>query len=475
MLLILVAVLAVMLSGREADAQAPNPAVVATQTDLGTRMGADPASVAVVRLDAVIRSDGDTAFRYHADRSAVSLRLVDSMILLSQAPVMPLAQGAVAASALDRFLDHLGDAGFAEIVVQELAVLRDWIPGAFSPHYIVGGATLEIFMVPTIADVDAAVDRLRDSGSDAELGEDQSLWRYEELLIVLLQSSVRSAVREAISDLIGPPLVTTLRGEPQRRPSRVSLDSAVSLVLEALKLAGFDAVTSGVAVNRSFLPPSTLSGVVRVGEINVEFFALVDSGAVDEAVRGVAAAPDLVGSATIWTSGSTLVLAPGEDPAIHAVIRTVFGAPNLVGDAVTMPAPPPGEIDGGSPIPRPPPVTGNGGVVDDDDETETPDWVWGGIAGVAVAMVAAGGGYRLWLCGRSRLRRWVVGVLMRFVADPRSGPEWRLSCPLTAARFLRWLRFERTDDDHNDPRRGAVPRERTASDPRASDGGAACR
>lgn len=423
LLLILTAALVALLPGRHAQAQAPEFVVVAAQTDLGNRLGADPDGLTLLRAEAVIwndgclgaaeqdefcteapvdgfvlwLSDGTAAFRYHSDSTAAALRLGASMVPLSQVPVAPLPQGAVPAAALDRFLDRLGDAGFDEILIQELAVLRDWIPGAFSPHYIVGGATLEIFELPGVAAAEVAISRLRNFGGDAELGDDQTLWRDEELLVILLNASQRSDVQLAINDLIGLPLVTTSPGERQPRPSQAALDTSVSAVLDALKRVEIEAVRSDVVVNRPFLPPRTLSAVLRAGELSIEVFGLVDPEAVEQAVRDAAADRDVAAGTVIWTRGSTLVLVAGDDQEISLAIAAVLGAPAFVGDAVTLLTQPVEAGAGDSPAALP--ATGNGGV---DDDGDTPDWVWGVIAGVAVAMVAAGGGYRLWLRGRSR-------------------------------------------------------------------------
>ena len=405
-----------------AQAPAPDAAVAAARVDLGARLGADPEGFALLRSAAVIwtdgclgaaeadeactealvegfvlwLSDGAVAYRYHTDGSGAALRLGQSMVPLSQVPVAPLPEGALPAAALDRFLNLLAAAGFDEIPIQELAVLRDWIPGAFSPHYIVGGATVEIFELPDAAAVDQAINRLSEFGGDADLGDDQALWRYEELLVILLNASQRAEVQSAISDVIGLPLATTSPGEPRPRPSQAALDTSVSAVIDALRAAGVEAVLTDVAVNRPFLPPTTLSAVLRADGASIEIFALVDREAVDEALRK-AALPDVAPEAVIWTRGATLILILGDAPAIGEAIGALLGEPAFVGRNAIAPSAPPQANDTDSPGALP--ATGNGGVA---DEAGTPDWVWGVIAGVAVAMIAVGGGYRLWLRGRSR-------------------------------------------------------------------------
>ena len=86
---------------------------------------------------------------------------------------------------------------------------------------------------------------------------------------------------------------------------------------------------------------------------------------------------------------------PGADSAIDAAISTVLGAAALVGAAVTGPVQPPAPAAEPTALP----ATGNGGI---EDDAGPPAWVWGVIAAVVGAAIAAGGAYRLWLRSRSR-------------------------------------------------------------------------
>lgn len=86
---------------------------------------------------------------------------------------------------------------------------------------------------------------------------------------------------------------------------------------------------------------------------------------------------------------------PGDDPAINVEISMAAGAAALVGAAVIGPTEPPAPAQEPTALP----ATGNGGIEDDGGP---PAWVWGVIAAVAVAAIAAGGAYRLWLRSRSR-------------------------------------------------------------------------
>lgn len=429
-LLVLVAVslllgpLALVASTSEARAQAPDPVVAAAQADLGARLGADPAGLELLRVEAVVwnngcigaaepdegctealvdgfslwLSDGDVAYRYHSDSTGTALRLAESMIPLSQVPVAPLPEGAVSASALERFLDLIASAGFDEIFVQELAALRDWIHGAFSPHYIVGGATLQLFEVASLGEVDAAINRLSQFGGDADLGSDQTLWRFDALIVILLGASERAEIEQLITDLIGSPAVSTVLSDPTPRPGSAALDTTVTAILDALKRAGIEGSLSDGAVHRPFLPSHTLSAVLTAGDASIEVFALLDPAAVDLALQK-ARELGLDGFA-VWTRGSTIALIEGalegDERSLIDAISAVLGSQRLAGDSLA----PSGEVTplgGGEPGALP--ATSNGGVAESDGGT--PAWVWGVIAAVAVSAIAAGGAYRLWL--RSRL------------------------------------------------------------------------
>lgn len=424
MLLALLVVAGALAPLQSAHGQAPDSVVSAATADLGVRLSIAPVDIAVLRVESVIwndgcigaaeqneactealvpgfalwLSDGDVAYRYHSDETGRVLRLGESMIPLSQVPVAPLPQGATPGSALERFLDHLAGAGFDEILVQELAALRDWIPGSFSPHYIVGDATLEIFEVASLGEVDAAIARLRQFGGDADLGEDQALWRYETLIVILLRASERPAVLDVVSGLIGPPTVETTLDSPRPRPDPAALDTTVAAVLDALKRERIEAALSDVAVHRPFLPTDALSAVLSAEGVSIEVFALLDPGAVTAALEDALAEPALSAGFVIWTRGSTLVLVEGsgraQAPLIDA-ISAVLGAPAFLGEGVTGPTPDP-VVEPDAP-PEALPATGNGGL----DDEEPPAWVWGAIVAVAMGMVALGGVYRLWLRRRA--------------------------------------------------------------------------
>ena len=408
---------------RPLQAQAPDVVIDAATADLGERLGVAPDDFEVLRVASVIwnngcigaaeqneacteaevpgfalwLSDGAVAYRYHSDTTGAALRLAESMIPLSQVPVAPLPQGATSALALERFLDLLAGAGFDEIIQLELAALRDWIPGAFSPHYIVGDATLEIFEVATVGEVDAAIERLQQFGGAAELGEDQALWRYETLIVILLSSSERAEIRGIVSGLIGAPAVETTLAAPRPRPS-AALDTSVAAVLDALRRAEIEATLTDVSVHRPFLPPDALSAVLRAGDTSIEVYALLDPDAVAQAVRDASADSAASAGWVIWTRGSTLVLIEGlghESRALLDVISEVFGATAFIGEGLAGPTPEAIVDTPGAPGALP--ATGNGGIDDD----EAPLWVWGVIAAVAVAVIAAGGAYRVWLRGRT--------------------------------------------------------------------------
>ncbi len=224
-------------------AQAPAAVVGAAQADLAQRLGGDdPTAYAVLRAEAVTwssgclgiyepdtacsqalvdgfalwLSDGAVAYRYHTDATGRVVLLAESGIPLDRVAVAPLPEGQVAppptddvtASPLERFLDRLIAAtGVDGIYTREIAIERDWIPDSFSPHYVVAEATLEIFALPTAAEAEAAIQRLRQFGGEADLGAGEALWRHESLLIILLDASQHPDTLARISDLIGPTLV----------------------------------------------------------------------------------------------------------------------------------------------------------------------------------------------------------------------------------------------------------------------------
>jgi hypothetical protein len=58
----------------------------------------------------------------------------------------------------DELLSLLAAEGFSDVQIRELASMRPWIEGSFSPHYVVGESTFEFFEVAGPAAVQAALE-----------------------------------------------------------------------------------------------------------------------------------------------------------------------------------------------------------------------------------------------------------------------------------------------------------------------------
>jgi hypothetical protein len=432
--LLLLTLLVAALAPGAAHAQAPDGVVSAAQADLGERLGVDPAGIELLRSEAVTWNDGclwaaeadelctqalvngfvvwlsggDDAYRYHTNASGSVVRLAESMIPLSHLPVAAFdVRHGVTALTANRVLAELAAAGFDQIASHELAVFRDWIPGSFSPQYIVGDATLEIFDLVSSDEAVAATNNLSAFGGNGDLGEDQTLWRFGSLLIILLNAEQSWDIQDVVAGIVGEPLLSVPAGLPLAPPDQAALDMSVTAVIDALDRVGLGATISDVAVNRPFLPSNTLSTVLRADGESIEVFGLVDPEATDRAVRAAGADSSVSEGLVIWTRGSTLIVfAQGGDPIANAsfnlAMPAVFGAPAFVGGTVsapTVPSPPP--LGGHPPDtkePVPLPSTGGAGQ---DGHDGTPGWVWGVIVGVAFAAIASGGAYRLWLRGRA--------------------------------------------------------------------------
>ena len=231
----------------------------------------------------------------------------------------------------NEFLTLLAEAGFGGVEILEIALMRDWIPDAFSPRYIVGGATLEIFALATPAAVAAALGNLDVNGGDVTPAEDIAIWGARSLLVILLNASDQGEFQAVIATLVGPPhLVTTEDLGPQ--PDPAALAQTVDTVRAALVAAGFEVMLEPVAVNRPFLPSNALSQVLSADGAMVEVYALAEpdfQGVLDE-LSSVEPLPLREG--IVWVSGSTLVILPASDQAglVPAVIGAL-GTPVFVG------------------------------------------------------------------------------------------------------------------------------------------------
>ena len=276
------------------------------------------------------------AFGFFADLAAgqylMSIRLFVPEGDVSYGLILDVsADGQGSPANANEFLTLLAEAGFGGVEILEIALMRDWIPDAFSPRYIVGGATLEIFALATPAAVAAALGNLDVNGGDVTPAEDIAIWGAGSLLVILLNASDQGEFQAVIATLVGPPhLVTPEDLGPQ--PDPAALAQTVDTVRAALVAAGFEVMLEPVAVNRPFLPSNALSQVLSADGATVEVYALAepDFQRVLDELSSVEPLPLREG--IVWVSGSTLVILPASDQAglVPAVIGAL-GTPVFVG------------------------------------------------------------------------------------------------------------------------------------------------
>ncbi|MEE9276887.1 MAG: hypothetical protein V3V06_00575, partial [Dehalococcoidia bacterium] len=346
----------------QAAPEPPDSVLAAVTQDLAARTGADPGDIRLDRAESVTWNDaclgaaeegelcaqvltdgwviwlgdGTYAHRYHTDLSGAALRLAQGQIPLSSVTDAPLPAGATPRpvaegtptiapfsqpETVDDFLALLQGAGFSDIPVLEIAVSRDWIPNAFSPHYIVGGATLEIFELGSPAEVEAALQNFPGNDGSRILPQDEVIWGAGSLVVILLDAGDHADLQDTISALLGPPAI------------RVSARLTPGDVRQHLTAAGFDLPPVVMNVAREWIPVSGAASPVDA--TTVEIYQLASDAAVEAALQSLRLDEATVvppANATIWASGSLIVIllnAP-ENPSLEKSLSDILGGPAIV-------------------------------------------------------------------------------------------------------------------------------------------------
>ena len=239
----------------------------------------------------------------------------------------------------------LRGAGFDEIPVLEIAVSRDWIPGAFSPHYLVGGATLEIFELSGPPAVEDALDNLAARGDDVALAQNETIWGAGSLIVILLNAGSHPDIERSIVALIGPPALTT-SVEPPPPATGVDAPGTVSDLLALLEAAGLENIavaTTLMPVTREWIPVAAAS-LLLVGGAQLEVYELGSATAAAAALESFQDGSEFTPppNATIWGPGSLILILLGapEHPETEAAISDAVGSP-VIATITGSPLPPP--------------------------------------------------------------------------------------------------------------------------------------
>ena len=300
----------------------------------------------------------------------------------SAGPAAPAAprQGATFERAAD-IVALLQAAGYEEILIQELTVLRSWIPESFSPHYRVAEATLEIFEVESGAAAASAIATALETNPEDVPG-DSAIWGRGRLVVILLAVTQHADVLAVLSDGLGGP---DLFRPGEAIPLAERRDRPASDVIAAARIALREAAGG------------LIGGFVLAREAAVTW---------SDSCLGDAQEDELCAQAL--TDGWVLWFRRDADGfRVHTallpnarVVDGPFAAARIEDDAVPT---------GGErrPVERNDPdatVSTSNPVISaaaEGDDDSTPDWVWAAIGAAIGAAILAGVGYRLWLGGRS--------------------------------------------------------------------------
>jgi hypothetical protein len=299
----------------------------------------------------------------------------------------------------DELLSLLAAEGFGDVQIRELASMRPWIEGSFSPHYVVGGSVFEIFELAGPSAVDAALEAFSvEQERDGVALIDAAIWTTSALVVIQLDASTNRRMIDVMSTIIGPPQIILAAARPQPLPEPSTDTLTVADFESSLAASGLDVTRADVAVRLPWIPATGV--VFNVDGATAEVFQTASSAEADAAIASLfaddaEAAPPA--NVTGWINGATIVLlrnAP-DHTLVELAITNLMGSPRLATIAGGLP---PLQLPPEDAPPTALPATGNGNV---GDENGTPDWVWGVVAAISGGAILTAIGYRLWLQRRT--------------------------------------------------------------------------
>ena len=112
---------------------------------------------------------------------------------------------------LGDFLDAVVEAGFGPLQLQEIAVTQSWIPVAGAGILILDGAQAEVYSL-SAAQADEAIANISGDASAFLLPANATVWRGEELIVILREAPSHPAVEAALINILGSPVLATITG-----------------------------------------------------------------------------------------------------------------------------------------------------------------------------------------------------------------------------------------------------------------------
>lgn len=299
----------------------------------------------------------------------------------------------------DELLSLLAAEGFSDVQIRELASMRPWIEGSFSPHYVVGESTFEFFEVAGPAAVQAALEAFSvEQEADRIALTDAAIWTTSAMIVIQLDAGANRRLTDVMSTIIGPPQIMLTGARPLPLPEPSSETLTVAEFESALAAAGLDVTRADVVVRLPWIPATGV--VFTIDGATAEVFQTASAAEATDAIAslfddGSESAPPA--NVTGWKNGATIVLlrnAP-DHPAVELAVSNLMGSPILATIAGGLP---PLQIPPDSAPPSALPATGSGNAGDDNG---TPDWVWGVVAAISGWAILTAIGYRVWLQRRS--------------------------------------------------------------------------
>jgi hypothetical protein len=275
---------------------------------------------------------------------------------------------------LAAFFDAIVEAGFGPLTLQEIAVMQPWIPVPSAGILILDGAQAEVYSL-SAEQADEAIDNISGEAASFQPPANATVWRGEQLIVILREAPNHPAVEAALTSMLGSPVLATIAGSPLPPPpvggpgeGAPLVATSVEALADALRSAGLDVLVASTVVSQPWSPESGVRLVVEGAGLDV--FVLSSQDAVSRATATRKNGPLNVqppGNVAVWLNGTAFIIlsnAP-EHSGVSDTISALIGPPQFTTIAVSLPPPPPTAL----------PSTGGGGLAGATDGD--PQWVWG--------------------------------------------------------------------------------------------------
>ena len=175
---------------------------------------------------------------------------------------------------LAAFFDAVVEAGFGPLTLQEIAVMQPWIPVPGAGILILDGAQAEVYAL-SAAQAEEAIGNISGEAAPFQPPADATVWRGQELIVILRDAPSHPAIEAALSNILGGPVLATITGSPLPPPvggpgeGPPLVATSVEALADGLRSAGLDVVVTDTVVSQPWIPEGGVHLVVDGAGVDV--------------------------------------------------------------------------------------------------------------------------------------------------------------------------------------------------------------